>query len=321
MARYQIGEIAFHVSPVSIMQCWVGIGWQARGSAEEIREYRSFTRQFFPFLIEEECEQPIDKFCSKAVDKMNQIITKEQMGSTHICGFAKRIRGRLDSDNQRRVTYYSEKYNQKVQQWLNSPIGRCSPRAVSLLADWELEPPYPGLAAIGAFGNAVFGQYVPSLQAVCVQLDIIDQSDNPELEFFETLLHEQIHAAIHKRMGDDDDRPELTWLNELCAVLTSQFALKVAAKENLDQAAFKHCMKSLDLMREKQKYGELAAAVRKETRNPLIACAAWRQIFKLSDTQKRNYARDRIITPLLHDLGWRVTFPYSYSDKYVTVFV
>lgn len=321
MARYQIGNITFIVSPVSIMQCWVGIGWQARGSADEIREYRSFTRQFFPFLIEEECEQPIGQFCTKAVDKMDQIIAREQMKTDLLTRFARRIRGRLNSDNQRRVTSYSEEYEQKVQQWLDSPIGRCSPRAVSLLAEWELEPPYPALAAIGAFGNAVFGQYVPSLQAVCVQLDVIDQSENPELEFLETLLHEQIHAAIHKKMGDDDERPELAWLNELCAVLTSQFVLKVAAKENLDQANFKRYMKSLERMRAKQKYGELAAVVQKETRNPLIACAAWRQIFKLSDRQKRNYARDRIITPILHDLGWRVQFPYSYSDKYVTVFV
>lgn len=69
MARYQIGDITFIVSPVSIMQCWVGIGWQARGSAAEIREYRSFTGQFFPFLIEEDCEQPIGKFCTKAASR------------------------------------------------------------------------------------------------------------------------------------------------------------------------------------------------------------------------------------------------------------
>jgi len=264
MSRYQIGDIAFYVSPVSIMQCWVGIGWQARGSAAEIREFRTFTRQFFPFLIEEECEQPIGQFCTNAVDKMDQIIAKEQLKTDLLTRFARRIRGRLNSDNQRRATHYSEKYGQKVQQWLDSPIGRCSPRAVSLLAEWDLEPPYRGLAAIGAFGNAVFGQYVSNLRAVCVQLDVIAQSDNPELEFFETLLHEQIHAAIHKKMGDDDERPELTWLNELCAVLTSQFALKVAAKENLDQATFKRYMKSLELIRAKQKYGELAVAVRKE---------------------------------------------------------
>jgi hypothetical protein len=69
----------------------------------------------------------------------------------------------------------------------------------------------------------------------------------------------------------------------------------------------------------------LADAVLKETGDPLLGLKAWKRIFELKDSDKRNYAKNNIITPILRNLGWQVTFPFYYYGatykKYVTVFV
>lgn len=321
MAKYLIGDISFHVSPVSIMQCWVGIGWSARGSAKEIEEFQTFTNSFFPFIIAQDCEEGISSFCSVAVAEIDRIIRECELTTNFLLGFAKRLKGRLVTDNQHQVNFLSEKYNEKVEKWLNSSIGQCGKTAADHIKHWGLQPPYRSLAAIGTFGNAIFGKYVNDLNAVCVQLDIIDQTDAPEVQFLETLLHEGIHAAIHREMGVDDGRPELTWMNELCAVLTSQEALRVSAKKFLDDEDRAKLDASLDRIRSNQQYGELAKAVFQDTGDALITLKAWKKIFALPPEEQRNYARSRVIEPILHDLGWDVNFPYHYGQKYVTVFI
>lgn len=89
----------------------------------------------------------------------------------------------------------------------------------------------PGLAAAHAFGNTVYGQYAPHLRAICLQLDVICGHLDAEVNFIETLLHEQVRAVIHQHMGDEPGRRELTWLNELAVVLTSQSAIRKADRE------------------------------------------------------------------------------------------
>lgn len=302
------------------MQCWVGIGWSARGSTQEIEEFRTFTRRFFPFLLAQDCEEPIREFCANAVAEMDKIIREDGLTTDFLMRFARRLKGRLTPENQNAVANFSAKYNSKVEKWLDSPIGRCAANAVSNITSWGLRPPYRGLAAIGAFGNAVFGKYVSDLSAVCIQLDVIDQSEDSEVQFLETLLHEEIHAAIHREMGDDDGRPELTWMNELCAVLTSQEALRISAQESLDTADTAKLGAALNRIRSNQQYGALAEAVLRDTKDPLVALKAWKKIFSLPAEERRNYARSRIIEPLLHELGWDFQFPYHYANKYVTVF-
>jgi hypothetical protein len=127
-------------------------------------------------------------------------------------------------------------------------------------------------------------------------------------------------------MGDAGDRLELTWLNELCAVLTSQYALQVAGEQVLAPFAYNRLGQAIRLIRSKQEYGDLADAVLKETGDPLLGLKAWKRIFELKDPKKRNYAKNDIITPILRNLGWQVTFPFYYYygakyKKYVTVFV
>lgn len=321
MATFQIGDLAFHVSPVAIMQCWIGIGWIARGSSEDIEEFRTFTREFFPFLIAQDCELPIEKFCTNAINKMDQIISEHHLKTDFVTRFVNRLHGRLTPENQRSVSDLAEKYSVKVRTWLDSPLGKVGADAVVLLNDWGLQPPYRGLTAINEFGNAIFGEYVHDLSAVCVQLDVIAKSETPEVQFLETLLHEEIHAAIHRQMGNDDGRPELTWMNELCAVLTSQEALRVSAKKSLNTADTARLNAALDRIRKNQQYGELAEAVLRDTGDALVALKTWKRIFALPDEGLRDYARGRVIKPILHDLGWNVTFPYHYGKKYVTVFI
>jgi hypothetical protein len=321
MPTFPISGINFSISPVSILQCWIGIGWNARGTEKDIKEFRVFSEYFFPFLLSQDTETKIQDFCTASNNKIDEILRDQELRTEFISRFAARLKGRLNNSNQHRSIQFAQEYAESLRSWLFSPMCNLGQTAAQLLWDWGLPPPYKGLGAVGSFGNAVFGKYVPDLKAVCVQLDVIAQSNSPKIQFLETLFHEEIHAAIHCMMGDDDDRPELTWLNELCAVLTSQYALKVAAKQILDKGAFDDLVKSLDIIRAKQKYGELAQTVEQETGDPLIALKAWKRIFELTDSEKLKYASDSVITPILHDLGWLVKFPYEYKDKYVTVFV
>ncbi len=321
MATYQIGDITFHISPVSLMQCWVGTGWTARGSAKEIEEFQTFIKHFFPFLIAQDCEMPIRDFCSGAVGKIDQTVREYRLKTAFLMRFAQRLKGRLTPHNQHYFTNLSKKYSKKVHQWLNSPVGQCSADAVAQLRHWGLRPPYRGLAAVGAFGNAIFGKYINDLHAVCVQLDVIAQSEAPEVQFLETLLHEEIHAAIHREMGDDDDRRELIWLNELCAVLTSQEAIRVSTKKSLSSADQARLSNALNGIRNNQKYGELAEAVLQDTKDALIAVKAWKRIFELPAEERQDYARGCVIGPILRDLGWNAVFPYRYGKKSVTVFI
>jgi len=154
---------------------------------------------------------------------------------------------------------------------------------------------------------------------VCVQLDVIAHSTQPELQFLETLLHEQVHAAIDAAVGTDERRHELVWLNELAAVLTSQLALRSAAADLLPPFLAARVGTHLDEMRAEQQYGDLAAAVLADSGDALIAWKAWQRIGALPAPERNQYARDRIITPILRDLGWKVRFPYAFGNKLVTV--
>jgi len=321
MATHRIGNIGFHVSPVSIMQCWVGTGWRATGSAKQIEEFDTFSREFFPFLIEQDCGMRIHAFCADAVVKMDEIIDRRELQTEFVLRFVQRLKGRLRTGNQERVAQLSVEYSERLQHWLDSAVGRCAGEAAAQIEEWGLQLPDRGLAAIGAFGSAVFGQYVHGLKAVCVQLDVIALSASPAAQFLETLFHEGIHAAIDRAMGADDTRSELTWLNELCAVLTSQEALRVAAAKFLRAAEKDNLNTALRHIRSTQKYGELAEAVARDTGNPLVALEAWKRVFALPATERHDYARERVIQPILHEAGWNVEFPYRYGNKSVTVFV
>jgi hypothetical protein len=303
------------------MQCWIGIGWSAIGSAQQIKQFRLFCDAFFPFLFSQDAEMDITEFCNASQQRIDEILREQALQTEFILRFAERLKGRMDTRNQKQAIELAQKYGAHLCTWLFSPFGACGGMAAQLLSDWGIAPPYRGLGAVGSFSNAIFGEYVPKLKAVCVRLDVVAQSEHPAIKFLETLLHEEVHAAIHYAMGDDSNRLELTWLNELCAVLTSQHALRVAGQQQLAPPTIQCLEEALCSIRKKQQYGELADVVVEETGDPLIALKAWKRVFELSDPEKRDYAKGRVITPILRDLGWQVNFPFKYGNKCVTVFV
>jgi len=320
--RFDIGNIKFWISPVSIMKCFIGIGWVVRGSEEELEEYRMFSDIFFPFLLKQDDEMKVEEFCKKAISQIEKVIKEHNLTSDLITRFCERLKNTLADDrNQSNACQYAEEYSQWLNSWSNTLLGEVSKRAVGKFNEWGVKPLRHALGAVASFGSAIYGKYVPSLQAVCVQMDTILKSECPEIQFIETLLHEEVHFVIYHNMGEDDERPELTWLNELAAVLTSQYAIENAAIELLNERESKRVKECLRKIRDKQKYGELANAVLRDARDSLLPWKAWIRIFRLPEDQKRNYARERIIKPILHNLGWKVEFPYEYGNKYVTVFI
>ena len=109
-------------------------------------------------------------------------------------------------------------------------------------------------------------------------------------------------------------------MNELCAVLTSQEAIRVSAKKSLSSADQDRLSNALNGIRNNQKYGELAKAVLRDTGDALIAVKAWKRIFELPAEKRRDYARGCVIGPILRELGWDAVFPYRYGNrKKVTV--
>lgn len=322
MARFDIGSISLWVSPVSIMKCFVGIGWAATGSEAELREYSIFCDEFLPFLISQDNEMPIDDFCKISIRKIDEIMENRNLESNLVTQFSQKLKNILkDQKNRENARLYAFRHTIWLTAWMNSPFGKIGNRAAQKVEKWGVQPLHEALGAAASFGNAIFGKFVPSLQAVCVQLDVIYQNECSELQFIETLLHEEIHAVIHTRMDEDETRYELAWLNELAAVLTSQFAIESAARELQDMKIIEQVERCLNYMRRRQQYGTLADAVLRDTENPLIAWRAWERIFDLPQEKKRNYARNSVITPILHELGWNVEFPYTYGNKYVTVYV
>lgn len=306
-----------------MMKCFVGAAnWRVRGTPDELREFQIFTGELFPFLIQLPNDMGLEAFTSAAIDEINAIQRRHELRSDLIFSFSWRLKNTLNSTaNHDAVWRYTQRYRDWFESWIETPLGEVARSAATQTAQWGVEPLDTGLAAVGAFGNAVYGKYVYPLRAVCIQLDVICGTTDSQLNFIETLLHEQIHAAIHARMGDDPERPELVWLNELAAVLTSQHAIFCAALATGNYDLIGRVASGLKTLCDEQQYGRLASSVKRATHDALLPWRAWQTVFDLPPEVRSHYARNRVITPILHDLGWQVTFPYHYGDYSVTVFV
>jgi len=122
-------------------------------------------------------------------------------------------------------------------------------------------------------------------------------------------------------MGTNKDRRELQWFHELAAVMTSTYGIETAAENLNDEVLAERIKKELDYTIEGKKYSELKRSVLKETGSHLVPIRAWQKVFKLPEEEKKEYAKDKIITPILREAGWEVDFPYTYENLSVTVFV
>ncbi len=323
MPRFDIGPIAFWVSPTTIMKSAIALAnWQARGSQEMLQEYRQFRNDFFPFLLSQPHDQPLDEFCMVAVEAIKQTIHRYNVSDPTVLAFASTLTETLESpENHTAAIDYTRQYTDWMQQFQASPAGDIARRAAKQLVSWGVQPLYEAVAGAGSLGNQVYGQYAPAMRAICVQMKVVCQDTHADICFIETLLHEQIHAAIFHQMGDDAERRELGWLHELAALLTSQAAIRTAVQELPDPHQVTRVVRILNDLRTRQDFGDLADAVLKDTSHPLVAWLAWKQVFQLSPDQQRNYATCEIITPILHRYGWNVHFPYHYGDYFVSCFV
>jgi hypothetical protein len=320
--RFQFGEIPFWLTPVSIMKCFVAAAdWRARGTQHDIHEFRIFSNELFPFLINQPNDMGLEAFTSVAIAEVDAIQRRHNLRSELIFDFGWTLKHRLNrTSNHDEAWRNTQRYRDWFESWVDTPLGQVARGAAARIAEWGVRPLQPGLAAVNSFGNAVCGQYNHSLRAVCVQLDVVCRTMESQLNFIETLLHEQVHAVIHQHMGDDPQRRELVWLNELAAVLTSQHAIFSAALATGDHELIGQVAAGLKTLRGEQRYGPLASAVLRDTHNALVAWRAWQAIFDLPLEQRRDYARQHVIRPILNQLGWQVTFPYRYDGYLVTVF-
>lgn len=323
MAQLTLGPLTVTVTPVAAMKCFVGLQqWAARGTREARAECRLFSDDFFPYLLGRPDDEPVDWFCACAVGDIRRLERRYGLSTQTAVQFMYLLRNTLEHrGNQEAALWYALTYEDWLQRFVASPYARLGERAAELCADRGIRPFLPALGAAASFGPGLAGKYAPSLRAVAVQLDAICARPHPELNFLETLLHEQAHAAIHGAMGDDGERRELAWLDELAAVLSSQAALLEAAVQLGDEGLRREAEAFVIWSRSTYAYGELAVACLRDAGDPWLPWRAWQQIFDLPADERRNYATCGVILPILRRLGWPISFPYRYGDRYVTCFV
>ncbi len=319
--RIQLGSAEILCSPVTIMKSFVGAAsWYVRGSPEELDEYRRFRADFFPYLMAQPDDQDLYDFCDAAIAEVDAVKQRHGLESDLLFHFGWKLKNTLVSyRNRDAVLDFADEYGEWLASWVDGPWGELACQAVAQAEAWGLTPFRPTLCAVRSFGDAIYGKYVSFLQAVCLQLDVIRNRGDAELCFIETMLHEQVHAVIHRQMGDDPERRELRWFEELTAVLTSQSAIRNAARRHSD-ALRRDVVQVLARLRRQQRYGDLANAVLRDARHPLIPWMAWQAIFALPPDERRDYAVGEVIEPILQRLGWPVCFPYHYGDLVVTCF-
>ncbi|NTU81631.1 MAG: hypothetical protein HGA45_19990 [Chloroflexales bacterium] len=323
MAQLTLGPLSVTVTPVAVMKCFVGLQqWVARGSPEALAECRLFRDAFFPYLMGRPDDEPIDWFCACAVSEIRRLERRYGLSLQTVIQFMYRLRNTLESRaNQEAALWYALTYDDWLQRFAESPYARLGEHAAQLCLARGIQPFRPALGAAASFGPGLAGTYVPALCAIAVQLDAICGAAHPELNFLETLLHEQVHAAVHAALGDDVGRRELAWLNELAAVLSSQAALLEAAEALGDPALRQEAEACVAWSRSQYAYSDLALACLRDTGAPWLPWLAWQQVFDLPPAEQRNYATCGVITPILSRLGWPIQLPYSYGDRYVTGFV
>lgn len=323
MTQLTLGPLSFTITPVAVMKCFVGMQqWVARGSPTALAEYRLFRDGFFPYLMGRPDDEPIDWFCGCAVSEIRRLERRYGLSLQTVIEFMYRLRNTLEyRANQEAALWYALTYADWLQRFAESPYARLAEKATQICVSRGIQPFRPALGAASSFGPGLAGKYVPTLSAIAVQLDAICDSAHPELNFIETLLHEQVHAAIHAALGDDEERRELEWLNELAAVLSSQTALIEAAAALGDHALQQEAASYVAWSRVQYAYGDLALACLRDTRFPWLPWQAWQAVFALSPDDQRNYATCAVITPILNRLGWPIQLPYRYGDRSVTGFV
>jgi hypothetical protein len=141
MASHDIGGITFSATPVSVMKCFVGIGWAARGKKESIDEYRKFSDEFFPFLIRQDNDKSLDAFCGESVAKIDDIAKEHVFTTDLVNNFTQQLKNTLNSPrNKMRVVGHAKEYDAWIQSMLRGTFGKVACAAVQKLRSFGVKP-------------------------------------------------------------------------------------------------------------------------------------------------------------------------------------
>lgn len=319
MSHFQIDQISVHVSPASLLKCAIGLQlWYSRDAALQRPELAVFFEQFSRYVMQQPNDLPLPDLSAAVAAQLVKLRGHGPLPATE--RFSHGVRKILRSPEHRAA---AERCAGDFADWLGrfgqSPYHQLAARALAVLGQAGIT-----LAGAGGFRDAYAvlapadrpstGQYVPWLGAIAVELDSILASAHPELEFVETLLHEQIHAVIHSHMDDQGEHyRQLPWFNELSAIALSQYALARASASMRGQLGHDEVPAALRESRANQPWGALAAAVLREVGDPLMLWRAWQAIFARGSYVRRNYAHRDVLPAILEQAGWPARFPYRYG--------
>lgn len=317
MANVTLGPVVLRASAAAMMKCMVGLhSWHTAQGLHGQDAAAALYRELCQDVMARPDTLELHTLAAEIAVRLGAI----QRGQDAAESYAQRLRAFVRNHDDRAQL---EQTASQIETWLHgladSAYGRLAACALEVLA--ELGATLPGAqpfrdayVTIAPPGQASTGQYVPWLAAVAVQIDTILRGPFPELEFIETLLHEQVHAVIHERMADGGEHYQrLPWLNELAAITLSQYALGRAYASLRGEPALANVPDALRISREQQEWGDLASAVLRATREPLVGWRAWQAIFARGAYARRNFAHRTMLPPMLAEAGWPASFPFHYG--------
>lgn len=321
MPSIQIDELTIQVSPASLLKCAIGLQiWYARDTARQRPEVASFYEQVSRAVMQQPDELALPVLSAEVSAQLSRLRASYGSQPT-LDALSHGVREILRSPQHRTA---AERCAGEFAGWLRSfgasPYRRLAERALGLLRQAGIclagEQPFRNAYAVLAPAErASTGQYVPWLGAIAIELDAIIASARPELEFIETLLHEQVHAVIHSQMADHGEHYQrLPWFNELSAIALSQYALGRAAASMRGEPRFADVPAALRASRAGQPWGELTSAVLREIGDPLVLWRVWQAIFAHGSYMRSSYAHRDVLPGILAQAGWPAQFPYRYGQ-------
>lgn len=325
MAQFSIDQIKIYSSPATLMKCAIGLqAWSAQLPGSGQAELSAFCEQLCRYVMQRPDEIGLAELSADVVVQLGKLRRSLNSQQRAIERFSQALRDTLRSPDFRAT---AERSAAACEAWLaefsRSPYHELAARALHHMqrAGIVLAEPRPfrdALIALTPPDRPSTGQYVPWLAAVALQIDAITGSPYPEVEFIETLLHEQVHAIIHQRMGDHGEHyRQLPWFNELTAIALSQYALVRAARDLGGGAPLSVMPTALRASRARQAWGDLASHAMRDMGDPLVLWRAWRAIFAHGSQGRRTYAQRERLQSTLGAAGWQVTFPYCYGEQSV----
>ena len=238
MSRYTIGPVSVWVTPAALMKAaFAAVPWVLHGTDQERQTFERYRTALLPALVALPNDCTRTEFIEAGLDAV-QAVETQQPDLTRAAGRfgAQMVLRLLDEQRWALAVQRSTVYSDWMARWVYGPHGALARAAFDQYAAWGVTPLRDVFAAHESYGTYTSGTYLTALRTICVQFDVVCRAPQPELQLIETILHEQLHAALHHQLGDDPERRELIWLEELAAVLTSHHALFTAARKTGDMA-------------------------------------------------------------------------------------